>query len=336
MDAFHFLERAYLWIPCIYRLIIMLREFDWKQEEGALNMDELAGLIGGLVAVVAVIYAIAWLIAIVVTAAIFITVIAGPPLGLGTLLKRLLTKRYSLSRRKKWQCAGLTALSSALPFLALVADSSVQSGLAATWAGTVLGMSSLSSFLAISAYQQHFAQHRRSISEARTTLMGERIRHTIASVKLWRMNKTLNHVERKHGHLLRAQDDLTARMDALIEKNDPALLRIKLNQWEQQYSALPPKQIVAQLDSVTKQLGETPESHQATALLQSHFLEALVIRRKLAGSETAARFHELRATRDELNAVVAGCTETINACMRVQSEKTAKIAQLKNQRLVIQ
>ena len=299
-------------------------------------MDELGGLIGGLIGVIVLIYIVVWLIAIAVAIAIGITLVAGPPLGLGTILKRLLTKRYTLSDRKKWQCVGVAALAFALPFLALLVDSSLTSCLAVAWAGTVMGMSSLASFLAISAYQQHFAQHRRSIHAARTTLMGERLRHKVATLKLWRMNRTLNQVERKHGHLLRAQEDLTAQMDALVENNDPALCRIKINHWENQYSALPVRRVADELNAVSRELATVPESHQPAVKLQSLFLETQIIRRRLAGDQAAVRFHELKAERDELQTVVAGCTNTMNECKRVQSEKTAKIAQLKSQRLVIQ
>lgn len=298
-------------------------------------MDELAGLIGGLIGVIVVIAAVAWLIAIAIAIIIGVTVVAGPPLGLGTILKRLLTKRYTLSRRKKWQCAGVASLAFALPFLSLLVDSSLTSWLAVGWTGTVMSMSSMAAFLSISAYQQHFAQHRRSIREARRTLKEESFRHKLASMKLWWMNRTLNRVERKHGGLIRAREELTAQMDTLIENNDPALCRIKMSHWESQYSTLPPKRLVAELDVVAREFAITAESQQAPLLLHSRFLEELIVRRKLAGSQTAARFHELKSARDELQAELAGCAETMNACKRVQVEEKATIVQLKNQRLVI-
>ena len=299
-------------------------------------MDELAGLIGGLVAIVVVIYVVVWLVAIIVTAAICIALVAGPPLGLGTILRCLFLKRYTLSRRKKWQCAGTAAVAFAAPFLALFIDSSPTTCLAAAWGGTVLAMSAIILLLVTAAYQQHFAQHRHSIREAGSTLIGERIRHKVASLKLWRMNRTLSRVERRHGRLLRAQESLADQMDTLIENNDPALCRIKMRHWEDHYSAMPPNLLTEELDTVASALDSTPEPHQGAMLLHSRFIEELIIRRKLAGSQAAARFHELKAARDELQSVVAGCAETMDTCKRVQNEKTATIAQLKNQRLLIQ
>jgi hypothetical protein len=194
----------------------------------------------------------------------------------------------------------------------------------------------MATFLSISAYQQHFAQHRRSINEARCTLKKERYRHKVASLKLWWMNHALNRVERKHGRLIHAHEELTAQMDALIENNDPALCRIRMRQWESKYSSLSPRRLVAELDAVAGEFAVTIESQRASLLLHSRFLEELIVRRKLAGGQTAARFHELKSARDELQVKLAGCAETMNACKRVQVQEKATIVQLKNQRLVIQ
>jgi hypothetical protein len=294
-------------------------------------MDELGGLLGGLIGIIVLVAAVIWLIGI----AIGIAVVVGPPVGLGTLIKRALTKRYTLSTRKKWQCAGTAALALALPFLALLSDSSPTTWLAAAWAGTVLGMSAIILFLATSAYRQHFAPHRHSIREARTTLVDERLRQKSATFKLWRINRTLEAVEQRHGGLLRAQESLATQMEAIIEGNDPALCRIKMNHWERQYAALPARRVEEELNAANRSLASVPGPQQAAAKLQSLFLETQLIRRKLAGDQSAARFNELKAERDALQAEVAGCTAAMDACKRVQSEKTAVIAQLKGQKLMI-
>lgn len=299
-------------------------------------MDELGGLIGALVGVILLIYVVVWLIAIAVAIAIGVTLIAGPPLGLGTILKRLLTQRYTLSRRKKWQCAGLTLLACAAPLLALFVDTSPMSCLAVAWASVVLGMSSMASYLAISAYQQHFALHRRAIQEARSTWRSERLRQKLASLKLWRMNRTLARIERRHGSLLRAHDDLTARVDALVESTDPALCRIKLSHWEDQYAGMPIRRVADELAAVSSELVSAPESQHAAIQLHSLFLETHVLRRRMAKHQSAARYNELKAERDELQTQVAGCAKTMSACQQVQTERKAKIAELRTQRLLIQ
>ncbi len=298
-------------------------------------MDELGGLLGGLIGIIVVVVAVMWLIAIAIAIAVGIAVVVGPPVGLGTLLKRALTKRYTLSPRKKWQCAGTAAITFALPFLALLSDSSPTTWLAAAWAGTVLGMSAIILFLAASAYRQHFAPHRHSIREARTTLVDERLRQKSASFKLWRINRTLDAVEQRHGSLLRAQENLSTQMEAIIEDNDPALCRIKMNHWERQYAALPARRVEEELNAANRSLASVPGPQQAAAKLQSLFLETQIIRRKLAGDQAAARFNELKAERDALQAEVAGCTAAMDDCSRIQREKTAVIAQLKGQKLMI-
>ena len=295
-------------------------------------MDELGGLIGVLVGIVVVIYIIAWLIAI----AAIVAMVAGPPLGLGVLLKRLLTRRYTLSQGKKWQCAGLVALFAALPCLALLADTSWQTCLAVAWAGVVMGLSSMVAFLAISAYQQHFAEPRRVLREARVTERVHRLRRKIAGFNLWRVNRTLRRVESKHGRLLRAQEDLGVQIDALIERNDPALCRIQIGHWENQYAALPPQRLAADLAAVSRDLDTVPATQQPAVKLQALFLESQMVRRKLAGDKTASQFDELKAERDRLQSELTGCADTIAECERVRTEKTTRIAQLKTARLVIQ
>ncbi|MEI6972756.1 MAG: hypothetical protein WCL44_14720 [bacterium] len=299
-------------------------------------MDELGALIGGLVGIVLVICLVAWLIAIIVAIAIGVALLAGPPLGLGALLRRLLLTRYTLSLRKKWQCAGIAAIAFAAPFLALFADKSPMTCVAATWGGTVLALSAIVLLLVTSAYKQHFTKHRESIREARSTLVAERIRQKAASVKLWCLNRTLSRVERKHGALLGAQERLAAQMEKLIESNDPALCRIQLTHWENQYAALPAIQIENEINAVSGELAPFHESPQAASKLQSLFLEMQLISRKLNGDKDAARLVELKAEQDDLQRIVANCTESMIACQRVKTEKTATIAQLKRQRLVIQ
>ena len=305
-------------------------------------MDELAGLIGGLVAIIAVIYAAVWLISILVVVAIGLTLVAGPPLGLGTILKRMLTRRYALSNRKKWQCAGAAVLAFAIPFLALLVETPMANWEdwevwgAMTWAGTVLSMSSIAIFLALSAYQQHFAEHRRAIYRADEIFGEKRYRHVETIRRVEQLDRDLDRAERKHGRLLQAQASLNMQMETLIENNDPALCRIKIGHWEGQYSSLPPRRVENELKVVSRELSAVRRAPPATLKLQSMFLERQMLRQKLARHHVAARFDELKAERDSLRVEAASYAETMNECKRVQSERAAKIAQLKNQRLVIQ
>ncbi len=306
-------------------------------------MDELGGLIGGLVGVIAVIYAVVWLIGVVVTLlaiavmiAIGVAAVAGPPIGLGALLRKLLARRYTLSRRKKWQCAGVTALAFALPCLTLLIDTSTESQLAVAWAATVLSLSSAATFLTISAYRQHFAEHRHAIRHACATFREKERWYRRTTRKVGRLEATIGRAERKHGQLLQAQEALNAQMEALVENSDPALCRIKIGHWEHQYSTLPPKGLADELSVVARELAGVPEAHRGTLKLRSLFLESQLLRRKLAKHSSASRFQELKAERAELQEVVASCTRSMTECERIQSERTAKIAQLKHQRLLIQ
>jgi len=299
-------------------------------------MDELGGLLGGLVAIVFVIYALVWLIAIIVTIVVAASLIAGPPVGLGVLLKRLLTRRYELSERKRQQCAGIVAASFALPFLVLFVDSSQTALLVAAWAGIVMSMSNFALYLSISAYRQHFALHRKSMLRARRGAHNGRLQQFVARVQLWRLDKKINSVERRQGHLLRAHEDLTAQMNATMEKGDPALLQIKLNHWEREYTDLPTNALAAKQADVASELLSGGGAVQAVTQLHAQFLDALVIRKKLSTSGGLNQYQAMVDDRNALRSTIAMHGQKIESCRMVQAESAAKIRDLKSRKLVIQ
>lgn len=299
-------------------------------------MDELGGLLGGLMGIAIAIYVLAWLIAIIVTIVVAATLIAGPPIGLGVLLKRLLTQKYELSSRKKSQCAGIVVASFMAPFLVLLADSSQTAVLAAAWAGVVIGMSNFALFLAISAYRQHYAMTRRNIFQARRSVRNGRFRQSVARLKLWHVESRVNRIERRHGDLLRAHEGLTAQMSAAMEKGDPALLQIKLNHWEREYSALPTKALTAKQALIARELPSSTDSIPIAAQLHGQFVDAMVIQRRLEANGGISRYKALVDDRDDLRSAIARDDQKIESCQRSLAQNEAKIRDLKSRKLVIQ
>lgn len=305
-------------------------------------MDEIGGAIGAIVGFIALVYAVVWLIGAVLTLiaiaamiAIGVAAVAAPPVGLGVLLRKLLTRRYSLSRRKKWQCAMVSSIAFSLPLMVLLVDSSMEAQIAVAWSAMVLSMSSAAAFLAASAYRQHFAEHNRVLNQASSQWDEECWRYKQSARTLARLDKAIARTESKHGRLLREQESLNEKIENIVENNDPSFCRIKIGHWEHEYASLPAKQIVAEINAVSGEIASIPKEHQATARLQSLFLERQLLKRTLSKHKDAARFEDIIRERDTLRAKATGLVVTMSECKRIQSEKTEKIALLKQQRLAI-
>lgn len=299
-------------------------------------MDELRGLVGGMVIFIVSIALLAATIAILAPIVIAVAMIVGPPVGLGVVLWRLLAERYTLSVSKKRQCAAFAAVAFVAPFLVLFAASSPMTWIAAVWGGTVLAMFAVVLLLVTAAFQQYFGQHRESILEARFALGEQRFRQKVASWKLRRLNRTLNRIERTHSRRLRAHEKFATQMAGLVERNDPALCGASISLWESQYSALPVRQIEIELKTVSTELATVPESNQVVAKLKSLFLEMHVIRRKLDEDPAGPRLQTLKAARKVLHQELVDRIETMKTCKRAERRTYAVIAQLKSQRLVLQ
>ncbi len=254
-------------------------------------MDDIGGLIGGIILLVIAVYAIAF--------ALLLFMFVGPPVGAFYWLHRL-SQRYELSRRKRIMCLCIAILTAAAPALLLIFDPNTLQ--LVLWLGLVLSPTATGFYLVCEAYRQHKLQYRVAATKVLPEIATMRYRLFRNRRNYGQIQAAITDRERRYAELLAEVGNLRSTLERFMLTHDTMVFSSEKSRIEQQISGFSSTSLRSQYE---RSLGRLRELAESDPLLPRQLLELAILRlawvKSLMAVDRRMSYDEALARRSSLH-----------------------------------